>query len=164
MESSFSKTPPRSRVVLCGVTVAALCLGCVESAPRPQEGAKLYAAYCASCHGVSGRGDGSVGAALATPPPDLTRIAPRNDGQFDESMVLSAIDGRYEIAAHGPREMPVWGAVFRGEHRDDPFPVHRGMDDARALVDFLRTLQQVDGESEAPTPGTAESLVIPYTD
>jgi hypothetical protein len=28
---------------------------------------------------------------------------------------MSAIDGRYEILAHGEREIPVWGEVFKRE-------------------------------------------------
>ena len=132
------------RTVPCLLAALALA-GCVESAPRPEVGASLYAAYCASCHGVAGQGDGPLRPVLATPPADLTRIAQRNEGRFVGSLVLSTIDGRYEVAAHGPRDMPVWGTVFTEEHRDDPFPVHRGMDDARALVDFLRTVQ-VDAE------------------
>ncbi len=134
-----------------GLAVLALAsgVGCGESPPRPEAGEELYARYCASCHGLTGRGDGPIRSALETPPTDLTQLAARNDGQFEEAPVLSAIDGRYEVAAHGPREMPVWGAVFQDTHRDDPFPVHRGMDDARALVDFLRTIQVPADESAA---------------
>jgi hypothetical protein len=43
-------------------------------------------------------------------------LAQRNDGVFDELAVMSTIYGGREIAAHGPREMPVWGAVFASEH------------------------------------------------
>lgn len=136
--------------LIAGWLGALVALGgaCVESAPRAEEGATLYATYCASCHGVSGRGDGPVAMSLVTAPLDLTRIAQRSDGLFEGAKVLSAIDGRYEVAAHGSREMPVWGTVFREAHADDPFPIHRGMDDARALVDYLRTIQEpADGAS-----------------
>ncbi len=115
---------------------------CVDRETHEVAGAELYAVHCASCHGREGRGDGPVAASLDPPPPDLTTLASRPGGRFDETTLLGVIDGRYAVAAHGPREMPVWGAVFVTEHRDDPFPVYRGMDDARALVDYLRTLQR----------------------
>ncbi len=34
----------------------------------PAAGAKLYATYCASCHGSEGKGDGPVAASLKPPP------------------------------------------------------------------------------------------------
>lgn len=142
------------RAVLLAAACATSVFGCAESEPRPQEGAELYSLYCASCHGVEGRGDGPVAVALSPPPADLTRIAEHQGGRFVESKVLSTIDGRYEIAAHGARDMPVWGSIFLEEHRDDPFPVHRGMDDARALVDYLETIQ-ITEMRDAPPPSEA---------
>lgn len=86
-------------------------------APRASEtGRDLFVRYCASCHGAEGTGDGPVASSLATPPADLTTLARRAGGRFDENAVMSTIDGRREIAAHGQREMPVWGTVFMGEH------------------------------------------------
>ena len=115
-------------------------------------GKSLYAVHCASCHGLGGRGDGPLRPALTTPPSDLTLIAHNNGGRFQESKVLSTIDGRYAVAAHGPRDMPVWGVMFTDAHREDPFPVHRGLDDARALVDYLRTLQEPGDAAPAEAP------------
>src|SRR5262245_11018173 len=40
--------------------------------PTLARGAELYQTNCASCHGVTGRGDGSAGASLDPPPADLT--------------------------------------------------------------------------------------------
>ncbi len=132
-------------LAVAGTLALALGAGCAEAPPRAAEGAELYRAYCASCHGLEARGDGPLAPALAHPAADLTRIAQRNEGRFEESKVLSAIDGRFEVTAHGPREMPVWGAVFLEAHRGDPLPHLRGMDDARALVDYLHTLQVLEG-------------------
>jgi hypothetical protein len=33
---------------------------------------------------------------------------------------MSAIHGRYEILAHGEREMPVWSEVFKREQKINP--------------------------------------------
>lgn len=127
--------------LVCLLAAASMLLGCAESTNRTAEGAALYRLHCASCHGETGGGDGPVAASLKSPPTDLTRIAQRNAGHFPETDVLATIDGRYDVAAHGPRDMPVWGAIFLENHVGEPLAIYRGMDDARALVDYLRTLQ-----------------------
>jgi mono/diheme cytochrome c family protein len=76
-------------------------------------GASTFRAYCTPCHGVGGRGDGPAAKALAKPPADLTQIAKLNKGKFDADAVRMAITGDTVIAAHGSREMPMWGPVFR---------------------------------------------------
>lgn len=77
------------------------------------DGPTLYKTYCAVCHGVHGRGDGAMAVMLKTPPPDLTRIAQRNEGKFPREAVEKIITGdEARRAAHGTREMPVWGPVF----------------------------------------------------
>ncbi len=42
---------------------------------RVRGGEGLYAAHCASCHGVSGRGDGTLAATLSVSPPALADLA-----------------------------------------------------------------------------------------
>lgn len=79
-------------------------------------GRELFLRYCASCHGVEGRGDGRVADSLATPPPDLTTLATRNGAPLDRAEIMATIDGRRDVAAHGAREMPVWGVAFTSEH------------------------------------------------
>jgi mono/diheme cytochrome c family protein len=74
--------------------------------------ARLFRTYCASCHGTTGRGDGPVAEELRKTPPDLTRYAARNGGVFPSEHLRLVIDGR-EVAAHGTRDMPVWGDAFR---------------------------------------------------
>ena len=72
-------------------------------------GEAIYRAHCASCHGVSGTGDGPVSEFLRIPVPDLTRIALRNNGVFPSAQVQRIIDGRQRVRGHGSTEMPVWG-------------------------------------------------------
>jgi mono/diheme cytochrome c family protein len=45
-------------------------------------GSELYSINCAQCHGILGRGDGVIGAALVNPPADLTsaRVVGLSDG------------------------------------------------------------------------------------
>lgn len=68
--------------------------------------------YCASCHGVDGKGDGPLANLLNQKPTDLTLLAKKNNGNFPAQRVARIIDGREEIAIHGPRDMPVWGQRF----------------------------------------------------
>ena len=76
------------------------------------QGPELYRAYCASCHGPEGRGDGPAASSLKNVP-DLTRIAARNGGVFPSALVQHIIAGDNQIAAHGSRQMPVWGPIFQ---------------------------------------------------
>jgi mono/diheme cytochrome c family protein len=78
-----------------------------------ERGKKLFETNCASCHGKDGKGNGPVAAAMKTQPTDLTQIAKKNQGKFDELHVLAFVDGEKAISAHGTREMPVWGTRFR---------------------------------------------------
>jgi mono/diheme cytochrome c family protein len=76
-------------------------------------GPEMYMTWCASCHGVQGKGDGPAAAALKIPPADLTQLAKKNRGKFPTEKVRDYIDGTKAVAAHGSREMPVWGSFFR---------------------------------------------------
>ena len=80
----------------------------------PNDGPAMFREYCSACHGREGRGDGPAAAALKTVPADLTRISARNGGKFPGTKVRRYIEGLDEIAAHGSRDMPVWGRVLQG--------------------------------------------------
>ena len=87
--------------------------------PATLDGKELYMAYCASCHGGDGRGKGPVAVALKGPIPDLTTLAKRNGGKFPTGQLEKTILGDAKNpAAHGSREMPVWGPVFRRVEND----------------------------------------------
>jgi mono/diheme cytochrome c family protein len=78
------------------------------------EGKDNFAAYCAVCHGTDGRGRGPASPALKMPVPDLTLLAARNAGRFDELAVRDLIEsGGRMPAVHGTVDMPVWGPLFR---------------------------------------------------
>ena len=114
---------------------------CGRAATVDTSGRDTFLRHCASCHGSEGKGDGPLAASLTRPPADLTRIAERNDGRFDERAVMAVVDGRRAVAAHGERDMPVWGAVFEDENRGEPYPAYQSLLKSRFLVDYLRTLQ-----------------------
>ncbi len=83
------------------------------SPTSPASGAEMFKAYCAVCHGVDGKGSGPAAPALKMMPADLTVLAKENKGKFPELRVYGAITGEVGLAAHGSKEMPVWGEVFR---------------------------------------------------
>jgi len=102
-------------------------------------GARLFFNHCAACHGDAAEGGGPVAAAMRVTVPNLRTLATRNDGAFPAEAVRAYIDGRESVAAHGDRQMPVWGDVFRGpEQGTSERTVRRRID---ALVDFIETLQ-----------------------
>ncbi len=77
------------------------------------EGAALYKAYCATCHGIDGKGVGPMTEWLKIQSPDLTRMSIREGGKFPFVRVQRIISGEANVTAgHGTREMPVWGPVF----------------------------------------------------
>jgi mono/diheme cytochrome c family protein len=75
-------------------------------------GRALYLEYCASCHGVTAEGDGPIARSLITPPANLRRLGERFGNPLPEDRIARYIDGRAEVRAHGPRDMPVWGTRF----------------------------------------------------
>jgi mono/diheme cytochrome c family protein len=86
---------------------------------RSFSGVEMYKTWCASCHGLQGKGDGPAAAALKIPPADLTRLAKKNGGKFPMEKVRNYIDGAKEVASHGSRDMPVWGSFFLRLGQDD---------------------------------------------
>jgi len=105
---------------------------------RSIEGMDLYRAYCGSCHGKNGKGNGPVAPALKATVPDLTVIAKNNRGQFPEARVRSILTGEEGItASHGSREMPVWGRIFH----DEKAPVDLGPVRLNNLVNYLESIQ-----------------------
>ena len=106
---------------------------------RSVEGVDLYRAYCASCHGKNGKGNGPVAPALKATVPDLTVIAKNNGGIFPVARVRRIITGEGMIASHGSREMPVWGPIFSQVEAD----VDRGPVRLENLVKYLESIQSV---------------------
>ena len=98
----------------------------------------MYRAYCAVCHGLDGKGNGPAAPALKQTLPDLTLLAKKNGGQFPTFRVSNIITGDAHIIAHGSREMPMWGDLFRDIQRNDAMVKLR----VHNLVDYLVSIQQ----------------------
>jgi mono/diheme cytochrome c family protein len=113
----------------------------IKNAPAPRiqsmEGVDTFNAYCVSCHGTRAKGDGPAAMALKKVPADLTTIAKRNGGKFSTADVEGVIMGANVMAAHGSRDMPVWGPVFQSLAPDQSFMKLR----VSNLVDYIKSIQ-----------------------
>ena len=78
----------------------------------PASGREMFNNYCATCHGRDAKGDGPAAAALKVAPADLTLLAKKNNGKYPSMRVTTVLNGQADLAAHGNKEMPVWGPVF----------------------------------------------------
>lgn len=78
----------------------------------PASGKQMFTEYCATCHGIDGKGNGPAAVALKTPPPDLTMLTQHNGGKFPANKVFEVIKGDNASPAHGNKDMPIWGDVF----------------------------------------------------
>jgi len=82
-------------------------------------GQETFRSYCASCHGVDGKGHGPAAPALKRQPPDLTLLSKKNGGKFPSATVSSVIRGDDFIIDHGSQSMPIWGDAFRAVNHDE---------------------------------------------
>ena len=112
------------------------------SAIPSYDGAMLYRGHCASCHGITGAGDGPMVAQLNIPPIDLRTLSELNDGTFPRLAVMRQIDGRDQRIAHGTRDMPVWGWQFSQAENDDRDSALQASARINALADYLESIQQ----------------------
>lgn len=104
-----------------------------------------YQNSCARCHGQDAKGLDVMGDVLMKRPADLTVLARSNGGEFPYFRVVATIDGRYLVAAHGDRDMPIWGTIFRDQ--GNKFFGSQGGEwaaEARifALADYISSLQR----------------------
>jgi mono/diheme cytochrome c family protein len=76
-------------------------------------GQEMFNSYCAACHGVDGKGAGPAASALKVTPTDLSGLAAKNGGKYPSLHVSSVLRGEAETPAHGSKDMPVWGPLFR---------------------------------------------------
>ena len=133
---------------LCLALTTAYGIGMAGQARGPQNpplvissmhGRDLFEFYCASCHGRDGRGSGPAASALKTPPADLTRIATRHGNTFPTPLIesLVAAGDPSSTPAHGSREMPVWGPIFRALDPTDKLTTVR----ISNIVGYLKSIQ-----------------------
>ena len=138
------------RSLLTGIFVALIIsfLAAAQSSTSPQgtnappakvSGKRLFEEHCAFCHGAEAKGGGPFAASLKVWPPDLTVLSRKNNGTFPELHVSEVIDGEFEKPAHGSREMPIWGPIFRAaaHGKNDSAQVR-----IKALTQYLESIQE----------------------
>jgi len=127
--------------------IVAAC-GSAMAADQPEaaiDGARLYRQHCASCHGLTGMGDGPIAEKLKIAPPALATLARQNAGKFPAEYVFHVIDGREARRAHGGRDMPVWGSYYgiqaQWESRNKANAEEVVQQRIASLVDYLESIQ-----------------------
>jgi mono/diheme cytochrome c family protein len=132
---------------IVGVAAVVVLLTVASSASYAQGkfdfGKREFDSSCASCHGVSAKGDGPMRSFLVKPPPSLTTLSKNNGGVYPFKFVWETIDGRSSSVmpgSHGERAMPVWGDVYRSDdqHPQDWFARNR----ISSLVDYISRIQE----------------------
>jgi mono/diheme cytochrome c family protein len=114
--------------------------------PKVDFGKREYTSNCATCHGVTGKGDGPYVEYLKKKPSDLTVLAKANKGVFPFQRTYDIIEGRQDVAAHGTRDMPIWGSDYRvtaaGHYIDVPYDAEAYVRTRiMALIDYIGRLQ-----------------------
>lgn len=129
-----------------GLATETATTGTADLGLMTELGAADFQTYCAACHGVAAKGDGTVAEFLTIPAPDLTQLSKKNAGIFPRERLTEVIDGRAEVKVHGARDMPVWGDWFDTEAATEGM----GKDEREeivsariaALLAWLETIQE----------------------
>ena len=105
---------------------------------------EAFERYCATCHGVDGKGAGVLSGFLEKPPADLTQLAKKNGGEFPFHRTMQFIDGTKDVRAHGDPDMPVWGEVFAHETRGSPAQQAEIRAKILQITSYVRSIQVDD--------------------
>ncbi len=129
---------------------AALTLGMANAQSSPSapttlqqtsaaNGKQMFVSYCASCHGVNGKGDGPVASSLKMPPADLTLLSKNNHGVFPDKHVLAVLENGSDVPSHGTSDMPVWGPLLGRLDRTNPDVKSLRISN---LIQYLKSIQE----------------------
>ena len=112
-----------------------------ERPPREDynSGAYLYRAFCATCHGETGMGDGPVADIAGRRPADLTVLTRNSGGTYPLDRVMRVLENAEPIPGHEPPAMPNWQNVFKATERGDERVIRKRLE---ALAEHVETLQQ----------------------
>lgn len=139
-------TKERSVKTQLTTIAAAIVLGMVIIRPtwaaEGDQGRAYYFRYCGSCHGVEGKGDGTVSRSLKVKPADLTQLQKKNKGVFPLEKVIATIDGKTRIDAHGESKMPVWGEIFEKEASAQKEPATASAARVKLIAEYVSTIQR----------------------
>ncbi|WP_339036124.1 c-type cytochrome [Bradyrhizobium symbiodeficiens] len=137
----------RTVAIAIVMSVASQLPAFAQKAKVEDVGRQAYEVQCSICHGLDAKGNGFYTPSLKVAPSDLTSLSKKNGGVFPVDRIAKVIDGRTQIAAHGSRDMPIWGkrwAVNAAEHYVDAPYDQEAYVRAQALsvIDYLNRIQQ----------------------
>jgi mono/diheme cytochrome c family protein len=135
-----------SSLALAAVVALTSTMALAQQRSGADLGKREYESNCASCHGMTGKGDGPLKPYLTRAAPDLTTIAKANGGALPVSRLYQVIEGSTDVAAHGGRDMPVWGRDYRLKAGEYYFDVPYDPDvyvrvRIMGLIDYIARLQ-----------------------
>ncbi len=120
------------------------------------EGRELYLQHCAACHGVKGDGHGPLEHELAEPPADLRLLSRKYGNPLPEDQIARFMDGRADVRAHGPRDMPVWGEEI-WQYPEGSGNPNQVSDSVALIIHYLQSIQIVGSHaSREKTPSYAQ--------
>ncbi len=89
--------------------------------------------------------------ALKHSPPDLRYLGERYGMPLPAGTVARFIDGRQYVAAHGPRDMPVWGRRFYDAWTAKQSPEGDLHLQIREIVQYLNAIQEEPMPANRPS-------------
>lgn len=106
--------------------------GGAQNVTTSLEGAVIYAERCASCHGITGKGDGEVILQAGAPIPDFTNL---------DTVVSQTLDEYFEVITNGRLDklMPPWKDALSEEQR-------------WAVAQYVYDMGHGGGDSQAAAP------------
>lgn len=131
--------------------VSSAAVGCESQEEyRLRVARDVFDRNCSECHGV-GASEPRYVEEFGAKAPDLRRLWSRYGTPLPRERLAEFIDGRADVAAHGPREMPVWGRELYKE-----LPDNKSVREMRAgtidlLLDFIESVQ-TEGSEPGPSP------------
>jgi len=103
-------------------------------------GKVMFKQYCASCHGIDGKGQGPLASMMKVPPANLTTLAKRHGGKFPYDYVSNILRyGPGPSILHGSPDMPPWGPIFQYIDKNDERAVQQRI---KNLCNYLASLQE----------------------
>lgn len=129
-------------LILLAAAMPLMAIGARAADYVAMSGQELYSRFCASCHGISGRGDGPVSKSIRVEVPDLTLVSRRAGGKYPRPRIVQIIDGRHIIGAHGTRTMPVWGEDLSRLEIGNPDAERASRIVIEKLADYVSLLQK----------------------
>jgi mono/diheme cytochrome c family protein len=126
-----------------GVALAAHASGQSKTGANVGAGKELFRQHCSSCHGLDGKGFGSMydpnsaEKSRRVRPADLTVISQQNGGKFPEDRVRDAIYNKKPVPGHGTPDMPAWGNVFYSQ-KSNPKLLEARVRDLTAYIESLQ--------------------------